>query len=599
MSDWRWVDPEGVISTVDEWELVASLSSGSLAHYTLVWKPGWKEWLPASQVGELKGAIPAGKAESPVEPELDESAKDPPAPPLDRYNAYRARDAAKMLSAKKRASLPPPPPPGTAAALLGRAPGAPPAPPAARRPPLPTLVEVGAATSATATLRPPAAVPPPPRAVPARISDPGSEPAEALAPEIRPEIRGAPILRPPGTPLPPAPAPATAPQIPGPAAKPSSSNVSLVIAGVAVLGALLLGALVLGYVYRGKLTGPTLANASATSTSQTGESTTPTLPCSLAHPAKKLADAIYLAIPPYVGGNAEKAYVGFAASTNDAVGLEVDLATLATKQRLRQSSAARLTGVVPLTGEGPVRFQLDTVDDVLGFSRTIDAKPSFVVGASNEDFARQSGGATQVLWKGGGGTRLTEPRIAKFDGYGQVVTFRQGGQTGRIRVGWLNEEGKRGSDLGAVEVSASHVGTPMVAANDRAALVAFAAKATPDSYWRVYLASVDPAKSPGPAAGFRIPPGGPGAEAISPGAAGLAGGRWLVQWTEGSSGNRVVRLQTLAHDLIPVGDPIDVSPEGANAGQGVVWLQNGSALSLFLVKSGARHELWGATLKCP
>ena len=106
-------------------------------------------------------------------------------------------------------------------------------------------------------------------------------------------------------------------------------------------------------------------------------------------------------------------------------------------------------------------------------------------------------------------------------------------------------------------------------------------------------------KLPGRAVGFRIPPGGPGAEAISPAAVGLSGGRWLVQWTEGSVGNRQVRVQTLAHDLIPVGDPITVSPEGTNAGQGVVWVQGDTALSLFLVKTGSTHELWGAALKCP
>ncbi|HMR07150.1 MAG TPA: hypothetical protein PKA88_15310, partial [Polyangiaceae bacterium] len=142
MSDWSWADPDGVVSEVDEWELVSSLSSATFAHYTLVWKPGWKTWLPACQVGELAGAIPDGKAESPVEPELDASVQKAPPPPLERYNAYRGRDTSKLLGgaakllggAKAKSSLPPPPPPPGSMPPAGRVPAA---PPAARRPPMP------------------------------------------------------------------------------------------------------------------------------------------------------------------------------------------------------------------------------------------------------------------------------------------------------------------------------------------------------------------------------------------------------------------------------------------------------------------------------
>ena len=609
--NWRWADPEGVVSEVDEWELVSSLSSGTLAHYTLVWKAGWKKWLPACQVGELAGSIPTGKAEPAVEPELDESITEPPAPPVERYNTYRARDAAKLLGGQKKASLPPPPPPPGSMPPAARVPAA---PPVARRPPMPTLVEPTASASATATLRPPAAVPPPPRAVPSRLSDPGADAGKDTdAPDEEPptartfqssgpspKTSGAPMLKPAQTPLPPAPAPAPAPAAGLAQQEKKSSSIPWIVLGLVGVGVLGIGGVVGGALLRGQLGGATVANVSASSAASSAPANgTATLPCVSERPAKKLANSIYLAVPPAVGPTGDKSAVGFASSPKEGVGIEVDLATLAVKKRFKQRSPNRLTGVVPLSRSGPIRFQLDSTDDALSFARSVDAKPSFAIGARGDDFARQVGGQTKVIWPGGGGERLTAPRLASRERFGHAVTFRQGGQRGKIRVGWLSDEGAKASDLGTVDVSASNVGTPTVALNDREGLVAFAAKATPDSYWRVYFSRVAPGAGPGPAAGFRIPPGGPGAAAISPSATGLPGGRWLVQWTEGSSGNRVVRLQTLAHDLIPVGDPIDVSPEGANAGQGVVWLQNGSALSLFLVKSGARHELWGATLKCP
>ena len=96
-----------------------------------------------------------------------------------------------------------------------------------------------------------------------------------------------------------------------------------------------------------------------------------------------------------------------------------------------------------------------------------------------------------------------------------------------------------------------------------------------------------------------LPSGGapPGSEAISPAAAG-AGDRWVLQWTEGTTGQHDVRIQTLDSTLAPVGDPVTVSPRGANAGQGVVWVHGERGVSLFLVTNGRSHELWGAALKC-
>src|SRR6185503_462746 len=66
--EWRWVGEDGVEKPVAEQELIAELSSESLPNYTLVWKKGWLEWLPAMQVAELAWALPSGKADDPVKP---------------------------------------------------------------------------------------------------------------------------------------------------------------------------------------------------------------------------------------------------------------------------------------------------------------------------------------------------------------------------------------------------------------------------------------------------------------------------------------------------------------------------------------------------
>jgi len=203
-----------------------------------------------------------------------------------------------------------------------------------------------------------------------------------------------------------------------------------------------------------------------------------------------------------------------------------------------------------------------------------------------------------VLWPGGTGQRMTEIRLATTPSGDHAVAFRRGGQSGQVLVGWLGPDGARKSALSPVQGD-QFLGTPMVAANKRSILVAFASRDSRQDHWGVRLAQAPNGKLPANSQSFAIPPGGPGIEAISPSAAGLGDDRWLLQWTEGSSGDHAVRVQMLGADLQPIGDAITVSPKEANAGQGVVWVRGGKALSLFLVSKGRRLELWGAALKCP
>jgi hypothetical protein len=85
---------------------------------------------------------------------------------------------------------------------------------------------------------------------------------------------------------------------------------------------------------------------------------------------------------------------------------------------------------------------------------------------------------------------------------------------------------------------------------------------------------------------------------ISPVAAGLPGGHWLLQWTEANAGSYQVRVQVLGPDLRGIGQPTTVSPSGLNAGQGALWTSADRAVALFVVSQGQTREIWGATLKC-
>jgi hypothetical protein len=114
----------------------------------------------------------------------------------------------------------------------------------------------------------------------------------------------------------------------------------------------------------------------------------------------------------------------------------------------------------------------------------------------------------------------------------------------------------------------------------------------------VQLAVAKPGALPTKAQAFSLPSGGPGGEAISPTAAPLSGGRWLLQWTEGKAGSRVVRAQTLGADLAPLGDALSLSPQGVEAGQGAVGVAGEHAVATYLVKSATGYELWASSLAC-
>jgi hypothetical protein len=162
----------------------------------------------------------------------------------------------------------------------------------------------------------------------------------------------------------------------------------------------------------------------------------------------------------------------------------------------------------------------------------------------------------------------------------------------------VREDGSKLTELSEIKENAALVGTPVVGTSGDGVLVAFAAKAKAEEPWHLELATGKSPDAPLEAHSFTLPPGGPGGEAISPAVEGLGDGRFLLQWTEGSAGNRAVRAQLVTADLVCMGDPVTLSTTDQNAGQGTLWLHANRALALFLVKKDPSHELWGASLRC-
>jgi hypothetical protein len=615
---WHWADADGVVSIVDEWELISSLSTGTLPPYTLVWRETWKEWLPACQVSELGNVLPRDQVEKSVTPLKDKAMKEPPPPPTDKYQTYKAREAATKLLGKARALRTPiPPPPGKGSPAR---PGSHvPAPPARPRPVQPTIVETTTAP-ATATLRPPGAVPPPPRAVPAIeqiVTQPSKKLTPALAAPVAPTIQlmdSGPSSEQPTNPrastgpLPSfydddevelraralRPSPGATPTPPVAEAPGKATSLGMVaILGIAIFVAV--GLVVVSIVIvKIRSTDP-----AASSSAGGADKPAALKPCKLEKPARRIVSPIEAGVNPNWSAAAGAVFaLGYAESDTVAVGIAIDPSTLQSKRVFDRKTSSKILGVVPIT-RGDLAFEVDLDQGDLNPRRTLDTKPPIRIGVAGDAFSRQEGDDTPTtIWPGSADRQATDPRVAVMPGGGYAVTLRRGGISGSVLVGLLDKDARRASDL-LVVGSKPQVGTPNIAANDEGVLVAFAGRPSNDAYWKLQLAKAKTGEVPRSASSFGSPPGGPGGDEISPVAVGLKGGGWLLQWTEGPAGRRQVRLQTLGFDLVPVGDPMTVSPEQANAGQGVVMMREGKALSLFLVKQGKSHELWGASLICP
>ena len=610
-----WLAADGARLSGSASVLREALRTGALRSGTLVWRSGWAEWLPAHRVAELAAAIAAASVP----------------PPSSFGTLGPARSSAKPA----RPSSGPPPPPQRARAAM------------------PTLSEEQGVAPATATLRPPGAVPPPARGVPVPALD--SSPRAAMTP-----IPGfGPLGGRLDTPLPAAPLPAALPPVinrglltdaPPPSIEPPLDSTLEVVAQVpaeahrtpiplaaraplkssadaedaqqrprqesllkigrigldsrtvvmalsALSGALLVALLVLTLSHS--------QSKSPTPEVQPRASSVPTpsppkaVPgCHVTLPAAKIAASVERSVPPYTA-NVEKGgdlAVGIAETKTRGVGLRVDPNTLDVSPVFEEDGKDAVRGVVPLARSGSLTFFVDRDDHALRSAHTVDEIPPFTLGVSNAGFSRVVAGNTSLIWQLDPSLKITEPRSAQLVDYGYGVTFRRGGQSGAILLGFVANDGEKKSELVEVPGAPPLLGTPVIAGSSAGALIAFAGRDAPNAGWKLFVSLSKPGAQPGPAHELTA---GSGSGAISPALSALSGDRWLVQWTEGSSAQYHVHAQTFTADLSPIGQSIAVSPKGANAGQGALATFGDGAVTLFIQTTAGHDELWGATLACP
>jgi hypothetical protein len=179
-----------------------------------------------------------------------------------------------------------------------------------------------------------------------------------------------------------------------------------------------------------------------------------------------------------------------------------------------------------------------------------------------------------------------------------LVTFRSGDHSGQILAGWISADGTAGSKLGSIRAPGALVGTPSVATGQADALIAFASRGSKGSPWQIAIARARGGQAPELATSVFGAADADDPARIAPAPAALPRGHWLLQWTEQSTSGHKVRVQVLDPDQNPLDEPVDVSPEAANAGQGGLWVVGSKAISAFVVSRTGAQELWGAFLSC-
>jgi hypothetical protein len=326
--------------------------------------------------------------------------------------------------------------------------------------------------------------------------------------------------------------------------------------------------------------------------------------CRLTREAARIATKASKDVPLElaISAGGDRARIGFSTDTSAAQGLSVDLASF----KVVPEFAARgykVRAVLPMAVQGKSIFVVnsDSKRDRLAGWRTLSVDPPMVVGWADNavSVATKSADSPRGLWTLDGDALPDTIRSVDTGDQGVAVVFRRrggifGGVVGKDRA----PRGGLTQIAGAGAPDGSPVGSPTLAVSGSTLAVAFADRASASEPWSLRIGSSPVGSFPAQTTAFAVPPGGPGGAAIAPTLAGLADGRFLLAWTEGSGGSHDVRAQTLSADMKPIGTAFSVSHSGGNAGQGAAAVSAGKGLVAYLALTDRSYEVWGAGVDC-
>lgn len=479
----------------------------------------------------------------------------------------------------------------------------PPRPPLKSRPPV--IME---ATPPPAVTPPPSAVLPlPPAATPLPPAATPLPPAAApLPPAVTPPPSSVALTPPPSSVAPPS---SAAPSSAAPLSRPSDVPVytprrGLVTVPVSSLlgaGGVLIGAVIGSFFVGRASTVPAamMARPALGAVPVLARATLPPplKPCWMVKQPAMWASKVAHRIPFEVAAApGDSLALGYARDAKTAVGIEIRLATGEIKSRATDKKDDEVERVFP-TPSGELRITRAGAAGPLQSPVAVTEGSPFTLGVAGGAIAVSAppSAAPVKLWPITGDEGLDAASAHPAGDRGYLLVYRR---ARAVWGGFLDPDRKASGALVKVTGSGGSVGKPAAGWNGREVAVVFADRPSGDARYEIRLGHAPGAQVPAETKVWPLPKGGPGGDAFAPDIAGLSDGRWLIMWTEGASGSRAVRAQTLAPDFTPLGDPIALSPPAGNFGQGAVGLAGGYAATVFLSKGSSSYELWGAVLQC-
>jgi hypothetical protein len=327
------------------------------------------------------------------------------------------------------------------------------------------------------------------------------------------------------------------------------------------------------------------------------------LPCQVTQKATRIVSKAARKVPIETGAleDGTLAAAGFSTDDYNAFGVVVETSTLRLK---RSSFDKRMTKpvrrVVPIVTGDQIDFavDVDNPDAIQQDALTIPTSPPINIGWFQDSLTvtSETSPIPAVLWKKPGDKNAEAMRGIAIPSKGTSVTFRLGDS---IYLGSMDQKYEPQGALGKIVGTGVKVGAPSIGWNGRELMVAFANQETESEGWKIRYARGNFGKTQNESEAWTIPSGGPEGEAMAPSVLGQPDGRWLFVWTEGKAGKRDVRAQTYDFDMNALGEPMTISPAGANAGQGIIAMTGTSGAIFYLSLVGANYEVWATSISCP
>jgi hypothetical protein len=334
-------------------------------------------------------------------------------------------------------------------------------------------------------------------------------------------------------------------------------------------------------------------------------------PCTLAGSAHVVAPRAVVQSGVEVEAVGSHLAVGFATHEHEGYAVALDPTSLVAAQTSHVRTTDAIRRVVPIVGAKGLAGAVDVEHhaDFLSGRRTIGGLRPFDLGFGGGGlaWAPYRSGEVDLLWTLDGDEPVEAVRAAPLDvGHedaGWAIAFRRGATiyAGVVSGGaTLTPKGPLVKVVGL----GPQVGSPTIAAQDGAVLVAWADRAQPSEPWSLRWMRFAPGEASAEAKAFVPSEGGLGEHAMSPSIRAAGKGRFVLAWTEGPVSTHQVRAQTISGSGAPLGMAMAISDSGVNAGQAQLAISpEGRGVVAYLASAGAgpkaAYQVLATPIVCP